>query len=402
MRVANMVPDMQYAVQQSQQALSVALQQVSTGLRVNQPSDDPAASANMVISLAGSANVDQYTSNVSAVTSQLDTADSALSSVATALNTAITLGTSGATGSASTANRQSIAAQLEGILSSVVGQANSAYQGVYLFAGSANNLPPFVPASTTFTSTQGSVATPLLLTTPLTAGSTTTVSDAAIGKPFSYTAVAGDTINTLVGAISGAVAAGTLPAGTVATFFHGQLEIGSGSVTDGIGVRSNDPALGPMTANPTTEVLNSYAYLGNSTVNSVQVGDSSIVNTNVPGDQLFTTGTNVLSSLGGLITALQNGTSTQIGTASTAVATALSSISQQRIPLDNTITQLSSQDSFLSQERLTLTTHQTSLVGADLATAATSLSQAELDNTAVLAAASKVLPQTLLNYLAPG
>ena len=61
MRVANMVPDMQYNLQQSQQALSQALQQVTTGLRVNQPSDDPAAAATMTISLASSATVDQYT-----------------------------------------------------------------------------------------------------------------------------------------------------------------------------------------------------------------------------------------------------------------------------------------------------------------------------------------------------
>ena len=56
----------------------------------------------------------------------------------------------------------------------------------------------------------------------------------------------------------------------------------------------------------------------------------------------------------------------------------------------------------MARKSLTLTTQQTALVGVNLATAATSLSQAELDNTAVLAAASKVLPQTLLNYLAPG
>ena len=74
MRVTNMVPDMQYAVQQSQQALSVALQQVSTGLRVNQPSDDPAASANMVISLASSANVDHaLTHGVERASSQMKT-----------------------------------------------------------------------------------------------------------------------------------------------------------------------------------------------------------------------------------------------------------------------------------------------------------------------------------------
>ncbi len=52
MRVTNMLPDMQYAMQQSQQALATAEQQVATGMRVNQPSDDPVASANMVVSLA--------------------------------------------------------------------------------------------------------------------------------------------------------------------------------------------------------------------------------------------------------------------------------------------------------------------------------------------------------------
>ena len=68
MRVANMVPDMQYNLQLSQQALSTALQQVTTGLRVNQPSDDPSASASMVISLASSANVDQHIPRILLIT----------------------------------------------------------------------------------------------------------------------------------------------------------------------------------------------------------------------------------------------------------------------------------------------------------------------------------------------
>jgi flagellin-like hook-associated protein FlgL len=157
-----------------------------------------------------------------------------------------------------------------------------------------------------------------------------------------------------------------------------------------------------MTANPGSQIPDTYVYVGNSTVNTVQVGDSLNVATNVPGDQFFTSGTNVLGSLTGLISALQTGTPAQIATATTAVSTALSSLSQVRVPFDNTISQLNSQDTYLSQETLTLSTDQTSLVGADLATAATNLSQAELDSTAVLAAASKVLPETLLNYLAPG
>src|ERR1700760_3926740 len=104
MRVVNMVPDTEYAVQQSQQALSTALQQVSTGLRVTKPSDDPQASATMVASLASSANVDQYTSNVSAVQAQMQTADSAINAVITSLNTAVTVASAGATGTSSAAN----------------------------------------------------------------------------------------------------------------------------------------------------------------------------------------------------------------------------------------------------------------------------------------------------------
>jgi len=63
------------------------------------------------------------------------------------------------------------------------------------------------------------------------------------------------------------------------------------------------------------------------------------------------------------------------------------------------MSQLNDQESYLGQETLTLTTQQTSLVGANLADAATNLSQAELINSAVLAAAAKVVPETLLDYL---
>jgi len=400
MRVTNMVPDVQYAMQQSQQALSNALQQVSTGLRVNQLSDDPAASANLVNSLAASANVDGYTSNVSSVLPQMQSADSAISSIVTSLSTAITLGGSGSGSAVSTAGQKSIAAQVEGVLSSVIAQANTSFQGVYVFGGSASSTPPFVAASTTYTSAQGSTASPLSETLPLTAGSVTTVSDASTGKTFTFTVTAGESISNLSAAVASAAAAGTLSAGTTATInATGQLAIGTNSSANGIAVSSNDPALGAMTATPGTAVPNAYAYVGNSTVNSVQVGDSMKVASNVPGGQMLISGANVIGSLNTLIKALNSGASTQISAATAAISTALNYVGQQRVPLDNTISQLNSQESYLGQEKLTLTSQQTSLVGVNLAVAATNLSQAELANSAVLAAAGKVLPQTLLDYL---
>ncbi len=404
MRVANVVPDIESSIQQSQQALSTALEQVSTGLRVNQPSDDPAASARLAISLAASANVDQYTQNVSTVTSALQTTDSALSSVVTSLNSALTLGFQGGTGTTSTTDRQAIATQVEGILSNVVAQANTSYQGVYLFGGSASSTPPVVAASSTYTSTEASVQPPLTATLPLTAGSVTTISDASTGKTFTFTVTPGETISDLSAAVAGAAAAGTLSAGTTATVDStGLLEISTNSASNGIVATTNDPLLGgSLTATQGTQIANTYVYVGNSAVNNVAVGNSLKIAANLPGNQIFTSGANVIGALNGLITALRSGTTTQIQTATNAVSTAVASVSQQRVPLDNTISELNSQESYLGQEKVTLSTQQTSLVGADLATSATNLAQAETQNSAILAAAAKVLPQSLLNYLPPG
>jgi len=393
MRVTNMLPDVQYQMQLSQQALATATQQLSTGLRVNQLSDDPTASANMVVSLADSADIDQYTSNVSTLIPQMQPADSAISSIVTALNSAVTLGTEGANGTNNTQDKQELASQVQSILTTVVGQANTAYNGVYVFGGSESTTPPFVAASTTYNSSQGTVATPLTANTALTAGSVTTISDATTGETVTFKAAAGDTVATLQQAIAGGVVAGTLSPGTTATInAQGQLTIGSNSASDGIVVSSNDSVLGTMNADPTTAVANAYAYVGNSNVNTVQVGDDLSVATNVPGNQLFTSGANVIGSLGNLITALQSGTATQIGTATNAITTALNYVDQQRVPLDNTINQLNDQESYLGQEKVTLTSQETALVGINTADAATNFSQAQLDNSAVLAAAAKVLP----------
>ena len=400
MRVANMLPDIQYQMQQSQQALATATEQLSTGLRVNQLSDDPSAAANMVVSLAASANVDQYTTDVSSVLPQMQTADSAISSVVTSLNTAVTLGTEGANGTNSTQNRLETATQVEGILSDVIAQANISYSGAYVFGGSESTTPPFVAASTTYTSSQGSAASPLSSTIALTTGSVTTISDATTGETMTFKAAAGDTVATLQAAIASAESAGTLSAGTAATInANGQLSIGTNNSADGIVASSNDPMLGTMAADPSTAVANAYAYVGNSSVNTVQVGDSMNVATNVPGNQLFASGPNIIGSLSNLIAALQTGSTTQIGTATEAVTSALNYLGQQRVPLDDTISQLNDQESYLSQETVTLTTQQTALVGINMAEAATNLSQAQLDNSAVLAAAAKIMPQTLLQYL---
>lgn len=282
-------------IQSTEQALNTAVQQVASGQRVNVPSDDPASATANLQSLAESANVDRYTQNGDAVLSQAQMADSALSNVVSELNQAITLGTQGADGSMTSENRAAIATQVQSVLSEVVSQANTTFNGVSLFAGTATAPPAFA-------------------------------SDA------------------------------TSPTG--------------------------------------------YTYQGNSGVNSAPIGDNLQVNANIPGDQVFTNPNgNVLGSLTQLISALGSGTTSDIGDAVAALKNALSNVSQQRVAYGGVVSQINAQESYLSQETISLTSQQQSLTGVDMSTAISNLTQAQIAHSTILAAAAKVLPTSLLDYL---
>jgi flagellar hook-associated protein 3 FlgL len=280
---------------QSQSQVDTALQQISTGRRVNMPSDDPAAAAADVQNQAAQQQTDQYIQSSSSLEGLLQTADSTLSSVVTALNHAISLGVQGANGTLSAADQQAVAQQVQGIRDQVVQLANVSYKGSFIFAGTATTAPPF-----TLDPTQPS------------------------------------------------------------------------------GVR----------------------YDGNAGTNSVEIAQGRSLQVNLPGAQVFQgAGGDVMASLQQLLTALQSGNTTAIGTATTQIRGALDYLSQQRVFYGNGVNQLTSNQSFLQQEKVNLQTQENSLVGVDLAKAATDLSKAQTTHNAALAAVAKVIPQSLLDYL---
>lgn len=141
-------------------------------------------------------------------------------------------------------------------------------------------------------------------------------------------------------------------------------------------------------------------YNGNTGVNTVEIANGRSIQVNLPGSQVFqSAGGDVMGSLQQLITALQAGNTTASGTATAQLRTALDSLSQQRVFYGNAINQLTSNQSFLQQEKVNLQTQQNDLVGIDPAQAATDLSQAEMAYNSGLAAAAKVLPPSLMDYL---
>lgn len=291
----NLYTSVNASIQQSEQLLQTAMNQLSSGKRVELPSDDPLAFSQDVQTVAAAAIADRYTKNADAVLSQAQQADSALNSVVTSLTQAISVGTEAGGPGVTSAQRDSLAQQLQGLLANVVAQANLSANGMPLFAGTGGTSTPFI---------------------------------ADASSP------------------------------------------------------------------------NTYTYLGNSGQNSTAVGDDLQVTVNVPGDSVFMSSNgNVLGSLQQMISAVQSGSTGDLANANIALTAAISHVGQVRAVYGSTVDQLNAQNNVLSQETISLTAQQNSLVGIDTATAATNLSQAQTRNSAVLAMAAKILPESLLNYL---
>jgi flagellar hook-associated protein 3 FlgL len=144
----NAMPDMLFALSQTEQQQNNELLQLSTGRRVNQPSDDPAAEAQLIENNADASQVDSFQQSLASINGQFQTADSTLSSMETQLQRAITLGTEAANqGTLSDNDRLAIANELQGIQNQLVSLANTSYQGTFLFSGTAQTQPFVVDSS---------------------------------------------------------------------------------------------------------------------------------------------------------------------------------------------------------------------------------------------------------------
>jgi flagellar hook-associated protein 3 FlgL len=276
-----------------QQQEDTAITELSSGRKVNQPSDNPAAVAGFIVNNSQASEVNSYLSNISSLQGTMQVADSTLDSVITALSQAISLGVEGADSTMNQTDRNAIAQQVNGIQQQILGYANESYQGNYLFAGTAVNVQPFVADSSS-------------------------------------------------------------PSGV--------------------------------------------SYVGNTGVNNVEIGDGQAVPANLPGSQLFTaSGSDVFQALADLSSSLQSGSN--IPAAETEVQNAFDYVNAQSTFYGTTLSRLNTATSFLNEESLQLSQEENNLVGADMASAASQLTQAETDLDATLQAGGKISQLSLFNYL---
>ncbi|RWR01919.1 flagellar hook protein FlgL [[Pantoea] beijingensis] len=119
-------------------------EQLSTGKRVINPSDDPVASSRAVVLAQAQAESSQYGLARTFATQNISLEENVLSNVTSSIQDAQQLIVFAGNGTLSDDDRASVATQLEGIRAQLLNQANTTDgNGRYIFAGYSSNLPPF-------------------------------------------------------------------------------------------------------------------------------------------------------------------------------------------------------------------------------------------------------------------
>jgi flagellar hook-associated protein 3 FlgL len=123
--------------------LSKTQQQLSSGKRITAPEDDPYGSGRAVSLRNELADVQQYRVNINDASAWAQQTDSSLGNVTDLLQRARELTVQAANGTQNQSSLNAIASEMTQIKASLLAEANSTYNGRYIFSGTATNVAPY-------------------------------------------------------------------------------------------------------------------------------------------------------------------------------------------------------------------------------------------------------------------
>ena len=129
-------------IDQHSTALYTLNEELSTGKKVNEPSDDPVATGAIMRTNSYIAGLNENISVINSAQSFSQAASTALSDSTSILSDVQTAATQAANGTESASNLQALGAQLNQNLESLVRDANSQFEGSYLFSGTKTDTAP--------------------------------------------------------------------------------------------------------------------------------------------------------------------------------------------------------------------------------------------------------------------
>jgi flagellar hook-associated protein 3 FlgL len=123
-----------------QNAMDTVQRQMSSGVRVGKPSDDPAAVSSILAKQSQIASSTQAQSNLNELTTELDTGDSVLQKAIKAVEQAISLATQ-AGSTLSSSQSATLLGQVQDIQTQLVNASSTQVNGRYIFSGDLDQQP---------------------------------------------------------------------------------------------------------------------------------------------------------------------------------------------------------------------------------------------------------------------
>jgi flagellar hook-associated protein 3 FlgL len=119
--------------------------QISTGNRLERPSDDPHAAERAVRLRADLAATKQYRATVEHSLGWAQATDDALGNISDVVQRAREILVQGGNDSLSAGDRSDLAKQIDHLIAQAKASGNATYDGQYIFAGQVTNAPPYTP-----------------------------------------------------------------------------------------------------------------------------------------------------------------------------------------------------------------------------------------------------------------
>ncbi|HHW42807.1 MAG TPA: flagellar hook-associated protein FlgL [Desulfotomaculum sp.] len=394
------------AIQLNLEGLVKSQERMSTGKKVNRPSDDPSGTSQIMAVMTDLSTTRQYLRNIQDGLSWLNQGDATMGDATGLLHQARTLAVQGANGTLTRDDMALLSQQVDGIIDSMVNVGNASLGGKYIYAGTNNNYPPFERAKSFDSSGNLQIVidgSPYKIDKSFFRYDNTskTITMRTTGTPS-----ADITITLTREANTTTIEDKADPSKTIITrySFSGSLQLPGGT-------GEQIPLAGSITVdnvNNTIASIDLTIFKGDEKPIQREISAGSVVDVNSNGKEVFLnqpaanedqTKPNIFEKLYLLRDALYTGKYEKVDESLGNMDNAMNWLMEHRVSMGSRTAHLESLQSQLQDQEVRLTGVQSSLQDSDIARATIEFQQKQLSYQAALSAGARLLQTSLLDFL---
>jgi len=336
--------------------------QISSGKRVNAPSDDPLGMANILTYRSELNAVDQYKQSAEYANGWISQTDSILEDMDNLMSRASELAVQGASATATADTRQGAAEEIKQLRGEMLSHANAKYGNKYLFGGTMTQTQPFLDVDVE--KWQSDVRT-MAAAPPASPADGDRYIDTDNDHIYAYNA-------------------------TTTTW------IDQGAPADGTSVIVSDRDELYMYTGGEWKAL----YQGNDSTFSMQLGKGDSITVNLPGNEVFTNDSgNIFMTLMKLEKALRANDQTGIKNELTDIESSSTTISNNLAKIGAVVNRIDHTKSVLENSTVDLKKQKSTVEDLDYAEGITSLQNQQTIYQAALKSASMITSLSLVDYI---